>query len=138
MTQGAPIPAALAIPVAIIAMIVVAGHAQALMRAPEIPESRRRIRLANAVLMLLTIPLLTTGFSLISGASHPRLWVMIWMLSTLLIGMILILAVLDTANTVRLSRRRRQHLRASLSQYKQDLLELARRQQHTERSDDGG
>lgn len=127
MTSVPPIPPAIAIPVAIVGMIVVAAHAQALAKAPGVPESRRRIRLANAVLMLLTIPMLTAGFSLISGATRPRLWVMVWLLSTLLVGMILILAVLDTLNTVRISRRRRRELREQLSGYRADIIELARR-----------
>lgn len=126
MNSVPPIPPVIAIPLAIIGMIVVAAHAQALARAPGIPESRRRIRLANSVLMLVTIPLLTSGFSLISATSRPRLWVMVWMLSTLLVGMILILAVLDTLNTVRLSRRRRQALREELSHYRAGLIDLAR------------
>lgn len=127
MSSVPPIPPAIAIPVAIVGMIVVAAHAQALAKAPGVPESRRRIRLANAVLMLLTIPMLTAGFSLISGVQRPRLWVMVWLLSTLLVGMILILAVIDTLNTVRISRRRRQELREQLSVYRADLVELARR-----------
>lgn len=54
--------------------------------------------------MLLTIPLLTAGFSLISSVQQPRVWVMVWLVSFLLVGMILLLAVIDTLNTVRIGR----------------------------------
>ncbi|MCA9281601.1 MAG: hypothetical protein H6812_08440 [Phycisphaeraceae bacterium] len=126
MTSGAPIPPGLAIPIAIVGMIVVAAHAQALAKAPGVPESRRRVRLANAVLMLLTIPLLTAGFSLISSVQQPRVWVMVWLVSFLLVGMILLLAVIDTLNTVRIGRERRRELRDSLSAYRADIINLAR------------
>ncbi|MCA9283303.1 MAG: hypothetical protein KDA30_14830 [Phycisphaerales bacterium] len=126
MTSGAPIPPGLAIPIAIVGMIIVAAHAQALAKTPGVPESRRRVRLANAVLMLLTIPLLTAGFSLISSTQQPRLWVMVWLISFLLVGMILLLAVIDTLNTIRLGRARRRELRETLSEYRADIIELAR------------
>lgn len=140
MIQGAPIPAWIAVPIAVIMMIVVAAHAQALAKAEGVPESRRRIRLANAGLMLVTIPLLTIGFSLISSAAQPRLWVMVWLGAMLLVVMILALAVMDTLNTVRLSRRRREQLRGTLSEYRVHLIDMSKRRPDNagqEKADDG-
>jgi uncharacterized membrane protein YbhN (UPF0104 family) len=93
--------------------MVVAVHADRTLRTPGDPV-RRRIRLANAALMLLTLPLLATGFSLVNPAVHPRAWAVIWAVALGLLLLNIVLAVADVINTLRMLKRARQALRRSL------------------------
>jgi hypothetical protein len=67
------------------------------------PDSRKRIRTANGILMMFATPMLAFVF----GAATPSEadeFVIGWMIVTVMLGMILTLAVLDMLNTARLHR----------------------------------
>lgn len=112
--SGPLIPMWIGLPLGVVMMLVVAAHAMVLgeMRGP---ASRRRIRQANAGLMLVLIPLLTAGFSLIDPGRDPRLWVLVWLAAMPLLCFVVLFAGLDVANTWRLLRKRRRTLRAELA-----------------------
>ncbi len=103
----ATLPALVVIPVALLAMIVVAGHLL-VMRQSLLPPSRRRIRTANAVLMLALIPTMSVA---LAGSPSPRAFVVLWIVVTWLLGLVLMLAALDVANSLRLHRRELRDLR---------------------------
>lgn len=111
--QGPTMPAWLSLGLAAVLMIAVAVHADRTLRGPGDPV-RRRIRLANAALMLLTLPLLATGFSLVNPAVHPRAWAAIWVVALGLLVLNIVLAIADVINTLRMLRRARRALREAL------------------------
>lgn len=113
MNTGAIIPLWLGVPVAAVLMLMVAAHALAVGESDH-PASRKRIRQANAVMILLTLPLLTMGFCVLSPRSHPREWALVWMSSFALLGFVVLLAVADMLNTLRLLRTARARLRREL------------------------
>lgn len=94
-------------------MVLAAVHARATRRSSE-PGSRKRIRLANAVLMMVTLPLLATGFSLLDPHDHPREWTLVWLSAMALLAMNVFLAVLDALNTLRLLSRARREIRRAM------------------------
>ncbi len=89
-------------PVAGALLIVIGAHLNALASAP-MPASRRRIRVVNGWLMLLTTPLAAYAFAM-ATPSNTRLFVLIWLAVVGLIGIIVMLAVMDLLNTQRLYR----------------------------------
>ena len=95
-------------------MIAVALHAEVTRRSAH-PESRKRIRLANAWISLVLIPMLVIGVSALSPDDHPREWALVWMASFGLIVISVGLAILDALNTLRLLRRARKLLREELA-----------------------
>ncbi len=104
-----------AVPLAAGLMFVVAGHVLSTHRAGfEMPASRRRIRTANGLIMLLVIPLLAHGVSSGPGTDQPQPMAFLWLLIVALLGLVIGLALLDVVNTLRLARRARADLRAAL------------------------
>ncbi len=95
-------------------MLLVAGHAGATWRSEQ-PQSRKRIRLANACVMMLTLPLLAAGFSLIDHRAEPRLWTLVWLSAMALLAVNIGLAMVDVANTMRLIRRTQRRVKAALA-----------------------
>jgi len=107
------LPAWFVVPAASIVMIVLAGSITATRRHVT-PASRRRIRIANGWVMLLTTPLTAAGFSLIDSQTQPRLFVQVWVLVIGLLAIVIGLALLDMLNTARLARRTRRRLQLSM------------------------
>lgn len=115
--SGSPLaPAWLVLPVAALALLVVAGHVLVIDRA-EMPPTRKRIRTVNGVLMMFTIPLAAAAFSIIPPTQpHTRLFLMAWVLVVGLILLVLSLAMLDIANTFLMHRRERVELRRQIAE----------------------
>lgn len=109
------LPAWIVIPVTIALMLIVAGAITIAARTTT-PASRRRVRLANGWVMLLTMPLAAAGFTLIDSALQPRLFVKVWILVIGLISISVVLAILDILNTARLARISSARLRRSMRQ----------------------
>lgn len=105
---------ALVVPVCAALMIAVAVHAATLDRT-KAPRSRRAIRLLNAWVMLLALPLIAAGFSLIDPDIRPRQFVLVWFAAGLLITCAVFLAAIDMLNTWRLERRAQTDLHARLA-----------------------
>lgn len=138
MNAGAIIPAWITVPSAIVMMALVAGHAAATWRSDQ-PGSRKRIRLANACVMMLTLPLLTAGFSLIDHRTYPREWTIVWLAAMATLTVNIALAVLDVANTLRLLRRAQLRVRRALAALTAEAEALHRKadaQAKAERRDD--
>ena len=94
-----------AVPLAAAVMFVVAGHVLAMQRArAHMPASRRRIRTANGLLMLVVAPLLAYAVSNGPGTDQPRPMALLWLLILSMLTMVVGLAVLDVLNTLRLVR----------------------------------
>ncbi len=115
-------------------MVLVATHAHATARSDQ-PASRKRIRIANAVVMLLMLPMLACGFSLLDPHRHPREWTLVWIAALALLVVGIALAVLDAANTARLTLASRRRLRASLGSLSQEAAGMTGR---SGRNGDGG
>lgn len=115
MTSSASIiPPWITAPAGFVMLILVLHHAARTWHSAE-PLSRRRIRLANAAVMSLTLPLLTIGFSFLDHRAQPRAWTLVWLCAMTLLAVNIALAVLDVANTLRMVRRARRALRAALA-----------------------
>jgi hypothetical protein len=104
------VPAWVAFPMGIITMLVLMAHGSALREAP-MPESRRRIRSANAVLMMVAVPLLTYALA-VATPSNSKAFVIAWTSVVCFLGIILLLALIDVLNTLRIRRRDVARLRA--------------------------
>jgi len=113
VTGGTLIPVWICVPIAAAMMICLALHARAIARGNH-PASRKRIRLANAAVMLVNTPLLAAGFSLINSSTAPRAWLLVWIAAMVLLAFSIGLALLDMLNTVRLARRAARELTQSL------------------------
>lgn len=111
--SGPPVPILYTLPVAAILIAAVLAHL--LIAVPRTsPPSRRRIRRANGYVMLAVVPLVTVGFSGFDPRDQPGPWLLTWITATALLALAVALAVLDAANTIRLHRRARARLAASI------------------------
>jgi len=98
------------LPLALAAMLAVSAHVTATQHSSA-PASRRRIRVCNGWVMLITIPLIAAGVSLLTHDRDPRLFTLTWAAVVLLLLLTITLAAADVLNTVRIARaERRQHL----------------------------
>ena len=109
VTLGASIaPWWAVLPVALLTLIVTAGHWIALARA-DMPASRKRLRTANGLVMMLATPVLAYGFGVVDTADQRR-FVLTWMLATGLITIVLVLALLDLCATFAIARQAHRQL----------------------------
>lgn len=93
-------PLWLVAPMALLAMLAVASHVLLLWSSTMHP-SRRRIRLFNGLIMLVAIPIATYAFGIVTPA-HAGLFQFAWLLTAGLLLIILLLAILDALNSLRL------------------------------------
>jgi len=101
------------LPVAAVMMLAVAAHITVTEKSAQ-PRSRRRIRIANGWVMLVGVPLIAAGFSIISPEVNRRAFVLVWLMVMGLVLISLGLAGLDILNTMRLTLRDRRRLREGL------------------------
>ncbi len=85
------------LPVAAVTLLVVAGHWIALARS-DMPAGRRRLRTANGLVMMMSVPVLAYGFGGVDTADHRR-FVLAWMAASGLIVIVIALAGLDLLAT---------------------------------------
>lgn len=105
------LPSWITLPVAAIAMVFVAAHLLILERRRSNPV-RRRIRLVNGWLMLISIPLIAAGVSYISPDVRPHMFMIVWLMVIVMVSMSLLLAAVDIVNTLVATRRGVVQLRA--------------------------
>lgn len=92
-------------PIAFAVMVVIAGHLIAMRSAKgRIPASRYRIRTVNGALMLTVVPLLACAFGVVSP-QNEKFFTLLWMLCIGLLGIVVLLAVVDGFNNLRLGHR---------------------------------
>jgi len=129
---GGGLPWWVVVPLTAVVMLTIAAHVLAVQSA-EMPASRRRIRLANGMLMLVTTPMLAFAVT-VSHRGSPRAFAAAWVLVMALLAMIVFLALLDIANTVRLNARER----AALGREAAEALARDAARARAERSGGGG
>lgn len=109
---GVLAPAWFVVPLACITLGLVYAHLRAQAKA-EMPESRRRIRSACGLLLLLLPALLTYALSMVSP-QRPAEFVLAWCAVAGLLFLIVLTAVADVLNTLRIHRRESAALRAEM------------------------
>ncbi len=102
----------LVIPLCGIVVAILTAY-MSMIRSAEMPASRRRIRIANTWVMLLTTPVLAYAFGIVTAAER-RPFVLAWATAVGLLGIIIMLALLDILNNHRLARRDQAELRRQL------------------------
>lgn len=117
-------PAWLALSVGAVTLLVIAGHVLAV-NLSAMPARRRRIRLTAGILMMLVTPLLAYGLG-IATPSRPRMYVLVWVLVAALLFMIILLALLDVMNTLRMHREQLRALRERIALARADAAERTR------------
>jgi len=125
-------------PAGMAVLVVLALHVASLGRST-MPASRRRIRTANGILMMLAVPVLS--FALAGVAPADRIvFVVAWTLVAAMVVLMGLMAVADTVNTLILAREERARLRASIARTRAQMREMvrSRRRELSGRSSSGG
>jgi hypothetical protein len=126
LAQGTVLPAWVALGMTGIGMVLVASYVLAVQR-DSVPISRRRLRTANGVVQMFLLG--TIGFA--SGVvleQDKSLFLTSWLLVMVLVTVVILLAVIDIANNIRLAGRERQtQRRESAARLAADLRELRAR-----------
>lgn len=69
-----------------------------------VPASRRRIRRASMVVLLVSLPVFVRALSFISHQSNPSQFVIIWSMLLVLLLLLVITAIADVVNTMNIHR----------------------------------
>ncbi|MEQ8770846.1 MAG: hypothetical protein RIB60_10105 [Phycisphaerales bacterium] len=99
-------PAWIVLPLSAVALVVIAGYLVALRAAPTtevLPPSRRRIRMASGWVSMITVALLAYGFGVATPA-NARVFMLVWIAGTAMVGLVLMLAFIDLADSYRIRR----------------------------------
>lgn len=113
-TNGPIAPAWAIIPVGFVALVVIALHVLQVMRS-DMPPSRRRIRVANGLLMMFTTPLSAFALSIVNPATQQKLFAMSWILTIALVTLIFGLAWFDILNNLRIYRAEQREIRRAIA-----------------------
>ncbi len=112
------LPAWLVLPIGALTMIIIAGHVTAI-QSVEMPLRRRRIRTVNGVLMIFTTALIAVAVSLtdsgrevLAQPEQARRFVLLWGMITSFVGLMIMLAALDSLTTLQLHAEKRRAVRA--------------------------
>ena len=116
---GPALPLWIVLPPCAILMLILAGYVLAL-READVPESRRRIRTLGSVTMMLTQPLIVYLFAIATPA-NARTFMLTWVLLIGLLGILVVLAMLDVVNNVRISANARDEFRKELKSLEEDV-----------------
>ncbi|MHC4218256.1 MAG: hypothetical protein ACYSU7_07330 [Planctomycetota bacterium] len=109
MIAAAHLSATLTIPVAVAAAVLILWY-WAHLGHDDVPVSRRRIRRASLVVILIGLPIVVRALSFIDHQTQQGQYVVTWLLVLFCIGLVLIAAAIDLCDIVRLSHReRRRH-----------------------------
>ena len=130
VTLSAIVTPALALPTAALAMVGAATHLVVVERTTG-DALRRRIRIANGWVMLLAIPLIAAGFSVIDPSRKPRMFLLVWLVIIGLVALSIALALADILNTSASARRAVRNLRRTRSRLLNDAERAADRTRRT-------
>jgi hypothetical protein len=114
--EYAPIaPTWFVLPLAMIALLVVAAHMIVLREHAigKMPESRRQIRMMTGWIMMFTIPLTAYGFGIVTPAQEQE-FIYSWSCIVGLLGLIVLMACVDALNSIRLAKLQRRALQEEL------------------------
>lgn len=123
MDTGPIAPSWFVLPIAMIALVLQAGYLMAIreLGPDRMPPSRKRIRIGAGWLSMFAIPLAGYGFGL-ANPNDTGTFTIVWMLVIGLLGAIVLLAMLDAVNTVRIHRKDGHKLHKELREHlKRDL-----------------
>jgi hypothetical protein len=95
-------------PVTVATFFIVGAHLLSISSA-RMPASRRRIRIANSLLIMGSLPLLAYAMAIVPPADG-RPFILCWMILAALVTLVMILAWIDVANNLRLARLERTSL----------------------------
>jgi len=114
MIAAAHLPAALTIAIAVAVAVLILWYWKCL-GADDVPESRRRIRRASMVVILIALPILVRALSFVDYKTQQGQYVVCWLLVLFCISLVLLAAAIDVFDILRLSRleRRRSFLDTS-------------------------
>jgi hypothetical protein len=100
-------PAWVVFPLAVLTGLIVLLHLS-MMHDPKVfeqmPLSRRRLRTAGGVVALVAVPVLAYAFGIVTP-SDPAAFTMAWSASVGILGMIVMIAAMDSLNSVRIHRK---------------------------------
>ncbi len=122
--QGVLSPIAV-LPVAILAVLVIAAHLAALHADHTVALSRKRIRTANGVVMLITSIVLAYAFAF-APVADPARFAIAWGAAIMLLTVVLALSSIDALNNVRLSRLQRRRVKKAANALHVQLASLLR------------
>lgn len=121
---GPAVSPAVALPLAALGMVLLAGYVLAL-QSPSVPPLRRRLRTASGVLMIALLGLLAYACSIVPTHDR-RLMVLSWMLVVIVLGVVVLLACVDVVTTLGDAlRERADQRRCTMNQIKDDLRQPA-------------
>ena len=106
------VPWWIAMPFGAVVLLLLARYLLGL-GAAEMDERRRRVRTANTILMMLVTPRVAYGVG-VAPPARARASVCVWVLICSLLFMVILLAVLDMLNSLRLHRVHMRNLRRSM------------------------
>jgi cobalamin biosynthesis protein CobD/CbiB len=104
-------------------MVLVAGHVLALSKSDQ-PSCRKRIRMANGIVAMLTFGLMCAGLCVFTPEHTPREWALSWMAVMMLIALHVALAMADTINTARLRRQASAQIKDASRRLQEELVAL--------------
>lgn len=118
-------------------MLVLAGYLGALRLAPTdeiMPPSRKRIRTCSGWVTMITVPVIACGFGVVPP-SQTRVFVLVWTAGVGLLGIVLVLACLDLADSWRMRRAALRAQRERMAMARRRALDAARPGLRSERRD---
>ena len=130
MNSGPILPVWFTVPIAGATILILAAHVLYLLHARGIDPRRRRIRIANGLLMLLATPLIAYGFSIATPSASAGGFVLVWTAIPVLLLMVILLGLLDALHTVALHRREHKHLRRRFAQRRAEAAGVSPRPDH--------
>lgn len=131
---GPALPLWIVAPPCALLMLILAGYVMAL-READVPETRRRIRTLGSVTMMLTQPLIVYLFAIATPA-NARTFMLTWALLIGLLGILVVLAMLDVVNNLRISANARHEFRAELRSLEEDVRRVMAERQAEMAEDD--
>lgn len=103
MIFAAQLSWAFTVPIAAVLALAILWYWIALDK-PDVPASRRRIRRASMVVLLVSLPVFVRALSFISHQTDPSQFVIIWSILLLLLLLLVITAIADVINTMNIHR----------------------------------
>ena len=129
------LPPVIVLPLAAVAVLVICAHLAAMHAAPDIPLSRRRIRTASGVVMLVTSLVLAYAFAYVNQ-DDPARFAAAWAAAIMLLVIVLTLATVDVLNNVRLARLQRRRIRRDAGDLYEQLADALRQAARDRHADD--
>ncbi len=107
------------LPMAAMTLVILAAHVMAIRVAP-MPDSRRRIRTANGVVMMLLVTVLAYAIGVATPAL-PGGFTLGWLAAVGLLVVVMGLSLLDMLNTFRLHARETKDTKSKIREAKEEL-----------------